>query len=253
MPKKILIPIPARDFDPTETAVPWSILKKAGHDIRFATPDGLPAMADPRMVTGEDLGLLAPMLKATKEARSLYEELSHSTEFLRPLVWAEINPGEFDALVLPGGHAPGMKPYLESRTLQEKVAQFFQSAKPVGAICHGVVLAARSKKEKGKSVLFGRKSTALPKWMELSAWSMTCLYLGSYYRTYPMTVEEEVREALGKGGQFLRGPLSNRRDRVERPDLGFTVLDEGDGGSKFLSARWPGDAHRFGLELLKLL
>lgn len=252
MPKKILIPVPSQDFDPTEVSVPWKILKDAGHEIRFATPDGLPASADPKMLTGEGLGLLSPMLRAAGEARSVYEELSHSTDFLRPLSWSEIDASQFDAVVLPGGHAPGMKPYLESRALQNQVAQFFAEKKPVAAICHGVVLAARSK-SKGKSVLSGRKATALPKWMELSAWSMTAAYLGSYYRTYPVTVEEEVRDALGDGGKFLRGPFTSRRDTAAHPDRGFFVLDESPGAGKLLTARWPGDAHRFGNELLKLL
>ena len=48
-------------------------------------------------------------------------------------------------LVLPGGHrARGMCPYLENPDLQGAVAAFFDAGKPVGAICHGVVLAARS-------------------------------------------------------------------------------------------------------------
>jgi hypothetical protein len=33
MKKKILIPIPSYDFDPTETGVPWKILKEAGIEI----------------------------------------------------------------------------------------------------------------------------------------------------------------------------------------------------------------------------
>jgi protease I len=251
MPKKILIPIPSQDFDPTETAIPWKIFTRAGIEVRFATPDGLPANADPKMVTGEGLGPLAPLLRATREAREAYEELSHSTDFLRPLSWSEIDATQFDALMLPGGHARGMKPYLESRQLQDKVALFFQAKKPVGAICHGVVLAARARSQ-GKSVLHGRQATALPKWMELSAWLMTAIYMGSYYRTYPTTVEDEVRHALGKSGKFRRGPLMSRRDRADRPGMGFVVLDDSQEG-RLLTARWPGDAHRFAAELLKLI
>jgi hypothetical protein len=89
--------------------------------------------------------------------------------------------------------------------------------------------------------------------MELSAWLMTALYLKRYYRTYPTTVEDEVRQALGQGGKFLRGPMSNRRDQPDRLDLGFVTLDQNNGGGKLLTARWPGDAHRFGTEFLKLL
>src|SRR5438045_8840077 len=51
----------------------------------------------------------------------------------------------FDALLLPGGHrARGMREYLESEILQRHVASFFDKEKPVAAICHGVLLAARS-------------------------------------------------------------------------------------------------------------
>ncbi len=35
---KILMPLPARDFDPTETGVPWRVLTERGHDVVFATP-----------------------------------------------------------------------------------------------------------------------------------------------------------------------------------------------------------------------
>ena len=34
----ILIPIPDRDFDPTEVAVSWQMVTRAGHRVVFATP-----------------------------------------------------------------------------------------------------------------------------------------------------------------------------------------------------------------------
>lgn len=49
---KILIPLPQRDFDPTEVAVSWQILAGAGHDVIFATPEGKLAPADPVMLDG---------------------------------------------------------------------------------------------------------------------------------------------------------------------------------------------------------
>ena len=54
-PRKIIIPIPNRDFDPSEVALPWQILRAAGHIVEFATPDGGPASADPLMLSGEGL------------------------------------------------------------------------------------------------------------------------------------------------------------------------------------------------------
>jgi protease I len=72
------------------------------------------------------------------------------------------------------------------------------------------------------------------------AWALTCVYLGSYYRTYPTTVEDEVRAALANPDDFISGPTSISRDSPTRLSAGFTVRD-----GNYLSARWPGDAHRF--------
>ena len=34
---RVLIPLPDRDFDVTEVAVPWRVLRDAGHEVVFAT------------------------------------------------------------------------------------------------------------------------------------------------------------------------------------------------------------------------
>lgn len=42
---RVVVPLPDRDFDTTESAVPWKLLTEKGHDVVFATerllPDGL--------------------------------------------------------------------------------------------------------------------------------------------------------------------------------------------------------------------
>jgi hypothetical protein len=57
----VLIPIPSKDFDPTEVAVSWKVLKRLGHSVVFATPAGREGSANDIMLTGEGLplGLLA--------------------------------------------------------------------------------------------------------------------------------------------------------------------------------------------------
>jgi putative intracellular protease/amidase len=45
--------------------------------------------------------------------------------------WHDIEPAEFDGLMLPGGHAPGMRQYLGSAALQDKVAAFWALGRPV--------------------------------------------------------------------------------------------------------------------------
>ncbi len=244
----ILIPLPDEGFDPTETGVPWGMLRQSGHNVVFATPTGRIGRSDPRMLTGEGLGILAALLKADKNGMSAYGEMSTSAEFQRPLSYAEVRVENLDGLILPGGHAKGVRPYLESELLQSMVADFFARGKPIGAICHGVLLAARSRRSDGKSVLYGKRTTALTKFMELAAWALTCLYLGNYYRTYPTTVEDQVRSVLTARADFIRGPLPLVRDSPDRLNVGFTVRD-----GNYLSARWPGDAHRFASEFTSMV
>jgi len=131
--------------------------------VVFATPSGNVARADPRMVTGEGLGIFAALMRADDNGRSAYEEMRESEEFRHPISYDDIRPETLDGIILPGGHAKGMREYLESNGLQSVVATFFARNQPLGAICHGVLLAARSHRTDGRSVLHGKRTTALTK------------------------------------------------------------------------------------------
>ncbi len=242
------MPLPSRDFDPTETGVPWLELTRRGHHVRFATPDGSIAKADPRMVHGTRLGPLKSLLRADKNGMAAYEAMVEDPAFQSPWDYTQATCQTIDGLLLPGGHARGMREYLESLTLQVLVARAFKRDIPVGAICHGVVLAARAQTEDGRSVLYGRQTTALTRNLELTAWALTAAWLGNYYRTYSETVQSEVTHALARRSDFKKGPLALRRDSPAHPEWGFTVRD-----GNYLSARWPGDAHRFAVEYADLL
>lgn len=245
---RILIPLPTQDFDPTEASVPWKELTALGHEVCFATPDGQIAKADPRMVKGSGLGIWKPLLIADKNGLSAYKAMIAAPEFQQPWSYERAASEAFDGLILPGGHASGMREYLESELLQSIVTQSFERDIPVGAICHGVVLAARAKNKDGKSVLYGRKTTALNNSQELTAWMLTALWLGNYYRTYPETVQNEVSAALAHPSDFDTGPFALFRDNAKQLSRGFTVRD-----GNYLSARWPGDAHRFANEYASML
>ncbi len=244
----ILIPLADHDFDPTETGIPWRILGQRGHRDVFGTPNGKVARADPRMISGEGLGIFAALMRADDNGRSAYREMTECEEFRHPVRYSDTSPEKYDGLILPGGHAKGMREFLESTRLQSLVAGFFARRQPIGAICHGVLLAARSRAMDGRSVLYWKRTTALTKLMELTAWALTCLYLGDYFRTYPTTVEDEVRAALAAPEHFVRGPISVARDSPNNLAAGFTVRD-----GNYLSARWPGDAHRFANEFALML
>jgi putative intracellular protease/amidase len=273
---RVLVLLPARDFDPSEAAVSWRVLDAAGHSVSFATPGGRPAVADDMMLTGKGLDpwgiipllrnwpAIGLLMRANRDARKAYAEMIADPNYLAPLRWDAVDASAFDALLLPGGHrARGMREYLESKILQDIVIRFFEAEKPVAAICHGVLLAARSiSKQTGRSVLWGYHTTALTWALEKSAWSVariTRFWDPDYYRTYPeqdgqpsgfMSVQKEVTRALARPEDFHdvpRGDLLHRRktsglarDSMDDATPAFVVRDR-----NYVSARWPGDAHTF--------
>jgi putative intracellular protease/amidase len=109
-----------------------------------------------------------------------------------------------------------MRPYLENSKLQQVVVEAFGRDMPVAAICHGVLLAARSVDPgTGCSVLRGRRTTSLTGRQERLATRIGRIvrfWERDYYRTYPdgpgqpaayMSVQSEVTRALADPGAFV--------------------------------------------------
>ena len=272
----VLIPIPDTDFDPTEVAVSWQVLTGDGHAVVFSTESGRAAAADDIMVTGRGLDLwsrvpvlgrvavIGRFLRANSDARAAYAAMLQSAEYQHPIAWTEAGLDGVDALLLPGGHrARGMRSYIDSDVLQALVVEAFQRGTLVAAICHGVLLAARSvDPSTGLSVLHGRKTTALTWDFERTAWRLTRVtrfWDPDYYRTYSeqsgdpagyMSVEAEVTRALEDPKDFCNVPEDSPHRRKQtsgmvrdtatdsRPAF---VVDDG----RYISARWPGDTHTF--------
>jgi putative intracellular protease/amidase len=244
----ILMLLPRVDYDPTESAVPWAALKAAGYDVRFATPDGAAAYADERLVT-TGFGPLSPLLMTKRDTLDRYREMTADAAFREPQRYEDVDPDGLQGLVIPGGHAEGVKTLYESAAAQDIARQVFTAGKPVGAVCHGVLLLARAiDPATGRSVLHGRRTTALTASLELSGWLITAPFLGSYYRTYKHTVQAEVTAALASKRDFVSGPPLPIRDSPSAPQRGFAVRD-----GNYVSARWPGDCHRFAAELVEVV
>lgn len=239
---RILMILPQTDFDPGEVALPWLVWTEFGHEVCFATEKGQPAHCDEVTLTGTGLPLLARSLQSRSNAREAYAAMLSDRNYNRPLSWAKVRVGSFDAFHFPGGHAPGMRAYCESAEVQRIAREVFAANKPVSAICHGVLPLARA------GVLAGRRTTALTEPMETIAIQLTSRALPGRYRTYPKTVEAEVKHRIGPGGVFERGGLFPRHAGRRNPDAGFVVRD-----GNYLSARWPGDAWTLAVRMNELL
>ncbi len=141
MTKQVIIPLPDRDFDTTEVSIPWKHFVEAGLHVTFSTETGQMGQTDPRLLTGVIFGQLG----AKPDALVAYRELEKNEAFRHPIPYESIDPQEYDLLLLPGGHAKGMRQYLESKVVQHKALEFLKHNKVVGAICHGVLVLARAK------------------------------------------------------------------------------------------------------------
>jgi len=243
---RILVPLPDRDFDVTEVAVPWKLWTESAHEVVFATERGAVAACDPLLITG----VLFGQLGAEAEPKRFYAEMIESASFRAPIPYDAIDVSSFDALHLAGGHAKGMRQYVESAVLRDRVVAFVRSGKPFGAICHGTLVLARAvDPTTGKSALHGLRTTCLPKYMERTAWMITAWKLGDYYRTYPAYVEDEVRAALAHPSDFVLGPRTLVSRGTRTNDAAAFVVEDG----RYVSARWPGDSYLYARKLAERL
>jgi len=123
-----------------EAMVPYQILTMVGHQVDTVCPD---KQAGDRVRTA---------IHDFEGDQTYSEKPGHN--FLITATLAQVDPGQYDGLVIPGGRAP------EYIRLNEKVIQivrhFMETNKPVASICHGqqVLIAA--------GVLEGRLCTAYP-------------------------------------------------------------------------------------------
>lgn len=123
-----------------ETMVPFQTLLACGHSVDAVCPD-------------KSAGDTVPTSIHDFEGDQTYSE-KRGHNFALNATFAGINPADYDALVIPGGRAPE---YLRlNPAVIDMVKHFFETNKPVAAICHGAQILAAA------GVLKGRECSAYP-------------------------------------------------------------------------------------------
>ena len=123
-----------------ETMVPFQALLAVGHHVDAVCPD---------KKSGESI---ATAIHDFEGQQTYSEKRGHN--FTLNATFADIRPGDYDALVVPGGRGPEYL-RMDDRVI-EIVRHFFAADKPVAAICHGAQLLAAAR------VLEGRRCSAYP-------------------------------------------------------------------------------------------
>lgn len=123
-----------------ETMVPFQTLLAVGHHVDAVCPD---------KKAGDTI---ATSIHDFEGDQTYTEKQGHN--FALNATFADINVDDYDALVIPGGRAPE---YLRlNDDLIAMVKHFFETNKPVAAVCHGAQILAAA------GVLTGRECSAYP-------------------------------------------------------------------------------------------
>ncbi|MFJ6565800.1 DJ-1/PfpI family protein [Streptomyces sp. NPDC091292] len=137
MPAKILI-VTGDAAESLEVLYPYQRLREEGYDVDIAAPSRK---------------TLRFVVHDFEPGFDTYTEKPGYT-WPADLAFSEVDPGQYVALVIPGGRAPE---YLRGDAELRKILKsFFDADKPVAQICHGPLLTAAI------DTLRGRRVTAYP-------------------------------------------------------------------------------------------
>ncbi|MCB0191656.1 MAG: DJ-1/PfpI family protein [Anaerolineae bacterium] len=137
--KKILM-ITGDYVEDYENMVPFQALQAVGHTVHAVCPD---------KQAGDSVATAIHDFLGDQTYREM-----QGHRFTLNASFEEINPADYDALLLPGGRAPE---YLRiNDNVLALVRHFFEADKPVAAICHAMQILAAA------DVLEGRSCSAYP-------------------------------------------------------------------------------------------
>ncbi|SDI96670.1 Putative intracellular protease/amidase [Actinokineospora alba] len=136
-----------------EVAASHEVLRAAGVEVDIATPGGVRPTVD-ALSLDERGGV------SESDARRFRAYLDSIAQRLdAPLAVADVRIGDYDAIYLPGGHAP-MADLADDRDLGELLNAATAEGKTVAALCHGVAALLSATKEDGGFTFAGRSLTS---------------------------------------------------------------------------------------------
>ncbi len=229
-----------------ELMQPVKRLLDAGHQVTFATPDGmaptLDKSSDDKMYFNNDEAAL-------QAHRALLEKLQLTSRSSSPVISLaraeQIGYDHFDALYIPGGHAP-MQDLLTDKALGKALKAFHAKNKTTALVCHGPIS------------LLSTLPDAATFTQQLASKGHASPQVGWIYAGYRMAVisnaEEEKAKALLNGGAMKFYPqtaLQQAGGKFSSNDEPFTphvVTDR-----ELITGQNPASANGVADELLKRL
>jgi putative intracellular protease/amidase len=129
-----------------ELATPYWAFRDAGADVTIASIAGGPVPIDATSLEGE---IAASVARFRDDARAM-------AGLQASIAVADLDPGDFDAVFLPGGHGT-MWDLPDNPGLIRLIAAIWAAGKPVAAVCHGPAGLVNVRDAAGRSIVAGRR------------------------------------------------------------------------------------------------
>ncbi len=191
MKKVLFIVTSAKKMGDSETGIwfeelstPYYVLTDAGVQVDIASPKGKGVHFAPGSLSPENLIVSVKKFRDDKFAMNKVEH----TKLLKLL---DLN--DYHAVFFPGGHG-AVVDLPDDKFLEDNLGNYFDTGKPVAAICHGPGGLVKARKHDGTSIVEGRRVTCFTNSEEKSI---------GVDKKVPFLLESRLRDL---GGKFECGP-----------------------------------------------
>jgi len=132
-----------------EFAAPYYVFKDAGANITLASPEGGQPPIDPSS-DNED--------SQTDDTRRFKSDEAAQKHLANTEKLSAVDASGFDAIFYPGGHGP-LWDLAEDTHSKQLIETFYNSDRPVGAVCHAPAIFRHTQRADGKPLVSGLRVT----------------------------------------------------------------------------------------------
>ncbi|MFI2710610.1 SRPBCC family protein [Micromonospora sp. NPDC018662] len=173
-----------------EVVEPHRLFSAAGWRITVATPGGVPPTIDP-------LSLRLPATAPWRARRHRRYLAAHAREFAHPRTLSEVDPTDYDAVFLPGGHGP-MEDLAVDPVSGALLTRALHAGMPLALLCHAPAATLAATGDDGTWPFAGYTMTGLSNREEL---------LNRFARKARWLLEDEL---VARGARYVRGRVPLR-------------------------------------------
>ena len=213
-----------------EVIHPYWEFMTAGYSVDIASPDGgeikIDGFSDPEDASKYSAWdyLSLGFLKDASKSALLKNTIKLST----------VNPNDYKAILVCGGQGP-MYSFIDNTELHKFFADFYQTGKPTGAICHGTCILLKTKLPNGKYLVEGKKWTGFANTEE----NYADAYVGQ--KIQPFRIQDEASKMPNnkfevapmfeahavQDGNLITGQQQNSGSEAARLIIGQLEIDKG--------------------------